>query len=57
MVHFTVRPQIIRLCEFLYKKLYWVSVTRGLQWGLQGDLCEERPGLPGAGHSRFQPVP
>ncbi|KAK4824028.1 hypothetical protein QYF61_009619, partial [Mycteria americana] len=27
------------------------------QRGLQGGLCEERPGLPGAGHSRFQPAP
>ncbi|KAK4823439.1 LOW QUALITY PROTEIN: hypothetical protein QYF61_002125 [Mycteria americana] len=25
--------------------------------GLQGGLCEERPGLPCAGHSRFQPAP
>ncbi|KAK4830272.1 hypothetical protein QYF61_009365 [Mycteria americana] len=25
--------------------------------GLRGGLCEERPGLPRAGHSRFQPAP
>ncbi|KAK4823236.1 hypothetical protein QYF61_000096 [Mycteria americana] len=31
--------------------------TQALAAGLQGGLCEERPGLPRAGHSRFQPAP
>ena len=34
--------------------LYWVQVPR---YWLQGSLCEERLGLPHAGHSRFQPAP
>lgn len=27
-----------------------------MSWGCSG-LCEERPGLPRAGHGRFQPAP
>ena len=57
VVHFTVRPEIIRICEFLYKKLYWVSVQGTGSRGLQGGLCEEKAWPPCARHSQFQLVP
>lgn len=34
--------------------LHWVFIARCWQWGLWGNLCEERPGLPHAGHGQFQ---
>ena len=40
-----------------FSKLDCVSVPRCQQRGLQGSFCEERLGLPHAGHSQFQPVP
>ena len=42
-------PSVLRLAGFGH--------VQALAVGLQGGLCEERLGLPHAGHSRFQPVP
>ena len=42
-------------CIYIYV-LHWVQVPRHWQWGLQGSPCEERPGLPHAGHSQLQPI-